>query len=253
MLQTNSVSETVLNNSQTFPDQIKKCWKCGLTKPISDFYKNKSKHDGLQDICKNCNHTTCKKFYKENPEKLKAKHQRIKERNIKKINEGILPKPNKTCYRCKVEKPISEFYKCLSRFDGYQSACKQCNRELDKERYKTNPSSKNNSTKKWRKKNPLAVIAMKANRRAREKSAIGSFDKKTIESLYIKQKGSCACCGVFLDGIFQVDHIIPLTRGGSNLPENLQLLTPLCNQSKGAKTMDEFMQIKMEVLNGTKN
>jgi hypothetical protein len=32
----------------------KKCYKCGLVKPIGDFYKNKSCKDGLSTYCKSC-------------------------------------------------------------------------------------------------------------------------------------------------------------------------------------------------------
>jgi 5-methylcytosine-specific restriction endonuclease McrA len=92
--------------------------------------------------------------------------------------------------------------------------------------------------------NPLTVRALRANRRAKENGAQGKFNRRTIENLYVKQEGKCACCGVVLYGVFEVDHIIPLSRGGSNCPSNLQLLTPFCNQSKGSKTMEEYLKWK---------
>jgi hypothetical protein len=36
------------------------------------------------------------------------------------------PIVTKTCYRCKVTKPISEFHKCKPRKDGLQPDCKAC-------------------------------------------------------------------------------------------------------------------------------
>lgn len=38
----------------------------------------------------------------------------------------------KKCYRCKLEKPTDEFYKCAGRKDGLQTKCKDCNREVFK-------------------------------------------------------------------------------------------------------------------------
>ena len=37
---------------------------------------------------------------------------------------------------------------------------------------------------------------------------------------------------------FQVDHIIPLNKGGKTVPENLQVLCRKCNASKSDKIMD---------------
>lgn len=33
---------------------MKECWKCKLSKNISDFYKDKSKYDGICGQCKSC-------------------------------------------------------------------------------------------------------------------------------------------------------------------------------------------------------
>ena len=40
----------------------------------------------------------------------------------------------KTCYKCKVEKPFSEFYKSKAKKDGLQPHCKACVKAYDKNR-----------------------------------------------------------------------------------------------------------------------
>ena len=83
--------------------------------------------------------------------------------------------------------------------------------------------------------NRFAKRAENARKRALKLGLKGQFTKKTIENLYVKQEGKCACCLQRLFDKFEVDHIQPLSKGGSNFPENLQLLTPLCNRQKGDK------------------
>lgn len=45
----------------------------------------------------------------------------------------------------------------------------------------------------------------------------------------------CACCGVTDSSrvFFQVDHIVPMNKGGKSVPENLQILCRKCNGGKG--------------------
>ena len=59
--------------------------------------------------------------------------------------------------------------------------------------------------------------------------------------LFGNQNGICNGCGLEFDfPIFDVDHIVPRSKGGSNHISNLQLLCPPCNKSKGTMPMDEF-------------
>ena len=45
----------------------------------------------------------------------------------------------------------------------------------------------------------------------------------------------CACCGVADKSriYFQVDHIVPMNKGGKSVVENLQILCRQCNGTKG--------------------
>lgn len=67
-----------------------------------------------------------------------------------------------------------------------------------------------------------------------------TLEKELRDHAFEKSKNAngeyqCACCGkkdrsrVF----FQVDHIIPMNKGGKSVPENLQILCRVCNGRKG--------------------
>lgn len=50
---------------------------------------------------------------------------------------------------------------------------------------------------------------------------------------------TCRYCGT-KEGPFDVDHVIPVSRGGGNDPLNLVLACQPCNRSKGAKLLREW-------------
>lgn len=51
--------------------------------------------------------------------------------------------------------------------------------------------------------------------------------------------GKCAVCPSTEN--LEVDHIVPLSRDGTNARENLQCLCITCNRQKGTKTMEEWL------------
>ena len=55
---------------------------------------------------------------------------------------------------------------------------------------------------------------------------------ETIDLVYRRDDGRCVRCGAEED--LQVDHIIPVAKGGGNAPENLQMLCGPCNRAKSA-------------------
>lgn len=48
---------------------------------------------------------------------------------------------------------------------------------------------------------------------------------------------TCQHCGKYMpDGVgLQIDHIVPISKGGKSIPENLQVLCSKCNGSKSNK------------------
>ena len=59
--------------------------------------------------------------------------------------------------------------------------------------------------------------------------------------LYGEQEGVCVGCEThFPFRVMDVDHMLPRSKGGTDHPDNLQLLCSGCNRSKGGKTMAEW-------------
>ena len=112
----------------------------------------------------------------------------------------------------------------------------------------------------WRKNNPFSAQLWKIvnpekakmhsrnaenNRRARKKNAAGIHTILDIEKLHTKQNGQCVTCERYLKDGYHIDHIIPLSKGGSNWPSNLQLLCPRCNIGKNNTPFEIFIRRKL--------
>lgn len=96
--------------------------------------------------------------------------------------------------------------------------------------------------KQWRLENPLASHVSNSKRRARLLEAGGSYTEQDVIEILHLQKRRCAYCKTKLDGKFHVDHVIPISKGGSNGRNNLQICCPTCNLRKHAKDPTEFAQ-----------
>lgn len=76
-------------------------------------------------------------------------------------------------------------------------------------------------------------------RRARLAGALGSHTHTEWEKLKEEYFYTCLCCKTQEPEItLQQDHIIPISRGGSDNIENIQPLCGTCNRIKKDKTMD---------------
>jgi site-specific DNA-methyltransferase (adenine-specific) len=66
------------------------------------------------------------------------------------------------------------------------------------------------------------------------------------QRLYNEQQGKCNACGrEFEMWDFEIDHIIPKSKGGGDYYENYQLLCGSCNRIKGDRPM-EYLRLKIE-------
>lgn len=124
-----------------------------------------------------------------------------------------------------------------TQFQNNRERCLETNRKWAKENpekvrsYKRNYWLKNRE--KWR--------AYKRRWRALKQNSGGSHTDKDIELLFVSQEGLCAYCSVELGDSWHVDHMMPLSRGGTDDPVNLALACAPCNLSKGSKTVEEFL------------
>lgn len=224
------------------------CTKCGETKAADLFPKTKRPRPSW---CRDCSGAA-------------ANDSQAKKRAELRANPPE-PPSEKLCGCCKRVLPGLSFSIATGSKDGLQSHCKECSvaaavrrwnskrqhlRDLmkaNRARNKSREREKNARLYKGRiekirahyQENKHKYKANSNRRRARIANAPGSHTKDDILAIFKRQGGRCRYCSLTLDK-YHVDHIMPLALGGSNGPENLQILCGPCNLWKGSKHPEEF-------------
>jgi len=123
----------------------------------------------------------------------------------------------RTCYTCKLEKPLDEFVKRKEKPLGRGYQCTLCNRMSMRDWRKKNPTKHIAQVTDWRKRNPDKTNMYAAN--WRRKNPIRNADNQikhcyglppgTYERMLEEQQGRCAICKSDTPGRcgrFHVDH-----------------------------------------------
>lgn len=174
----------------------------------------------------------------ENPESAKERSARWRARHPEKVGEWGRKHPerrreiSKRFYAEHPEKKDEYYLSHKDEISAYHTAW-----------YSLNKGHVRARAREYYKNNKDRFRAYVMNRHAKVAGAVGTHCGADIESLLGKQRFLCAACGKDISARYHVDHIIPLSRGGGNGVENLQVLCPECNLSKGTKTMDEWSSI----------
>ena len=163
----------------------------------------------------------------------------------------VIKDAKRACIVCNQTKLICDFNSYAyttrqgKRSRRFSSLCRQCIIEKDKKRRPAGCKYNSDMSKRWRENNrDKHLQSLKEYRnsahgkavrcslqRAREKkinlSSLTKEQKDLIAKIYTKARE--------MGPDYHVDHIIPISKGGTHTPENLQILTAAENRAKGAK------------------
>lgn len=188
------------------------CSKCGEEKSLDNYTIRKIDGKHRPD-CKDCVRAYHKKIYDEQVEERRAYAREYSKRYYQTVKDK------------KRQYAVENKDKIKQRMHKYQ-----------KDYYPKNKEHINEKNNRWRIENPEQASALRQNRRALESKAEGSFTKEEWKNLCDKYGNRCLKCGK--EGKMSVDHVVPLSKGGSNWITNIQPLCFPCNASKHTETID---------------
>ena len=213
---------------------IKRCPGCGETKPHSAFCK--SKRDGLQAHCKQCE----AKYRSANADKISESQARYRSANADKISE------RKARYRSEnpaKERERSARYRNANPDKVRESQARWYRANAVKERERVarwrqaNPDKRRESVARWRQANLDKVRAAWHRRRATKRALPAQWSDADAQRMLAYWKNCCAICSQHVEPnnafyYLAQDHWIPLTSPEcpGTVPCNM---LPLCHSKIG--------------------
>lgn len=176
----------------------------------------------------------------------------------------------KTCTKCLISKPTTEFFLRPKRKDGLESWCKKCSNANRRKNKLISRTAKGLCTAcgtrpanpgrikcqrctelkaQYVKDNSAMHAAYDHNRRAKLKLMPGKLTKTDIESRKELDGFRCQRCGIFTFDL-TVDHIVPVQKistrstppGWRNDSTNIQSLCKKCNSTKNHKSWWDYRE-----------
>lgn len=209
-------------------NQSKTCSKCGQLAPLENFRKNAKAKDGLQSACKTCQ----KKLYESNKDYYLEHSAKYRD-----ANRDLIRARHRRYYAQNKEK-----HKAYSRAYYWNNLEKA--REQRRKTYDSRPHYWVQQAREWKEKNRERAnradnMSVHRRRARMQKNGVFAISNKEINRLY---RLPCIYCGSSKS--IQLDHVIPIVRGGRHSIGNLAPACAKCNQSKSGMTITEWRKRK---------
>lgn len=112
-------------------------------------------------------------------------------------------------------------------------------KKLRVEQYKANPEKALAAARKYAKEHPDLIRRLSHKSALKRRAIIAQVYVETVDPVVVFERGK-GVCGICKHPVasgrgWEIDHVIPLSKGGAHSYANVQLSHRRCNRSKGAK------------------
>lgn len=197
--------------------ESKTCKKCGQAKPLESFNKRQAK-------CRPCESVHQKAYREANKEQKQAADRAYYAKN----------REERQAYYARWRDENRERKAASDK--AWVEANKERKRATDAAYRAANKERIAEYLREWHKANPRAKIEYKARRRARRAEV--EVQPYTRTEIFERDGGRCRGCAKGLENKshgFEIDHIVPISLGGPDIPANVQLMCRSCNRRKATR------------------
>jgi 5-methylcytosine-specific restriction endonuclease McrA len=224
---------------------VKRCYACKKFFPATSefFCRNKSKKDGLHDTCKVCDSARRKAYTESHREQESQSRKHFRENNKDRLRE------EQRLYREANKEKVAERKKQWQQGESYKEYQKQYQQghklEISEQKHQYYLSNREQFLEKQRQylQTPQGRMVDKAhrhNRKAQKRASQGSYTSEQLNEQFQRQKAKCYYCKKKLGKVWHADHVVPLSKGGSNTIDNIVVACEACNLHKSAKLLHEW-------------
>jgi len=182
-----------------------------------------------------------KRYNDANPEKVAACARAYRERNAEKLTAA------RRAYYVENKQRIDDYgtryreanrEKIAARMKHWREANPEAAKARERKWRQDNPEKVRRRNRNWIDANPEKVVFQKRRRRALKAGAQGRHTEAEWIATLSKHDHSCAYCGS--TGRLEADHVVPLSKGGTDSIDNIVPACKSCNCSKGGMSVEEF-------------
>ena len=208
----------------------KQCSTCPHSYPATPefFDRDRSKKDGLHTTCKVCGKARCKAYQETHKEQVRENKRLYRDAHKEETAARLRQWQQGERYKVYQKHYQQEHQEEIHRQNHKRYLLRQ---EVLQER-----SRQYGKTEQGR----LASKVHKHRRKAQKLASQGSHTPRQLQEQLKRQKSHCYYCKAKLSKVWHPDHIVPLSKGGTNDISNIVIACPTCNLRKGAKLPHEW-------------